>query len=439
LGTPLQDIRDSYASLLSFPDEELWVVDFICSLALFAKHPNPNRDTVMGCIIGPSSSGKTLALRPFMKWPGFSIEFEDQTENAANSGSPTITNTFVTDAHRRVVVCKEMTTIINSRPEKRHAFLSTLRGAADGSVSKRSGAMNQSRDTRSRFTFIGGGTDMMWDHMDEMQDMGHRFLFFQLWKNRLHDRAFFRKLQFKLARAGSDDQDRLIHTPLRTVVRHAFNRLRLHYTPPDATSCVNPVKDKSEHPKDYTARMENHAIEKPTGWDKVVFPEVTRTEEQDWFFVELSDLVTVIRSGSYDERDVQKRADLPMRVGNQLRDLASFRAVSDLRTNLNNLDISFSRRIAQDTVDPCRFSISRELYRGSTKQVGGITLDEIVKTVGRAHGKVTSILTHYVHNGLAVATSQPVKHANGAISKATRYQMSPEYTEIAERTGFFSE
>lgn len=434
--TPLQDIRAAYGNLLSLPEDELWVADFICSLALFSKVRNQSRDTVMGCIIGPSSCGKTLALRPFLSWPGFTIPYEDQTENAANSGSPTITNTFLTDAHRRLVVCKEMTTIVGARPEKRHAFLSTLRGAADGSVSKRSGAMNKVRNTNTRFTFIGGGTDMMWDHMDEMKDLGHRFLFYQMWRARLNDRAFFRKLQFTAARASTDDHAKLIHEPLRRVVRTSFETLRKHYTPANPTSCIIAARQDGEHEKDFAARLDNFGVEGPTGWDKVDFPDVTRTEDQDWFFVNLSDLVTMARSGSYEEQDVNKKADMPMRVGNQLRDLASFRALCDLRVTTNEDDCRFARRLAQDTIDPTRFLITRLLYEAASREFG-YTAEDIVRKTGRAEQKIRAILNHYDQCKFAIKKSEKVRLPNGYESQATRYVLSPEYVELVDQTKFF--
>lgn len=169
-------------------------------------------------LVGASSGGKSQILRPLaMTDEKYIHRVDDITENSLLSGSLgkggkdlSFLNTTVGKAG--MLAISDLTVLFSRASESRNAILSQFRMLYDGEMSKQVGNKEQSVHWKGYLGVIAGSTPSIYAHMEEVADMGERFMYFRMkpyderkaTKIALSRKIFGRKLDQELANLYGD-------------------------------------------------------------------------------------------------------------------------------------------------------------------------------------------------------------------------------------------
>lgn len=386
LTSPLAVLREHFGKLLKLPAVDLWAVDFLLTLVLAAK-AGRNEEPVFGALVGPPSTGKTLLLLPYMGWEGMSINYSDMTQNALASGSPIVDRPLLAKINRRTLVIKEMTAILSGNPLKRDIFFATLRDAFDGSHTKHSGAYNEAREFKTRFSVAAGVTDEIYRHMETDTDMGQRFLFFRIFRNYDRTRRIDIAMNILNNKLGGEG---VFKDWNKQIVRQQMEALRVKYVDPKGSYA--PELEEGESDKDFQCRVRSYEEETETGWHCVRFPDVTTTDAQNLQIFSLCETVVRARSGKLTKDRTEYSTEGNTRLINQLKMLTRMRALADFRTAMNEDDLEFMRGVARDTLMPSRLRVLRVLQKHDEK---GAALEDFCSATHLPQETIQQLLVHY--------------------------------------------
>jgi hypothetical protein len=169
-------------------------------------------------IIGASSGGKSQILRPLaMTDRKYIHPIDDITENTFLSGGVakggkdiSFLNTHVGKAG--MLSISDLTVLFSRNSESRNAILSQFRMLYDGEMTKRVGNKEDSVHWKGYLGVIAGSTPSIYSHMEDVADMGERFIYFRMkpyderkaTKIALSRKLFGRKLDEELAELYSE-------------------------------------------------------------------------------------------------------------------------------------------------------------------------------------------------------------------------------------------
>jgi hypothetical protein len=148
-------------------------------------------------IVGASSGGKSQILKPLSVTDvEYMHRVDDLTESTFLSGSPDAKNKKDEDTSdpkrskslllrigsQGMIVISDLTVLFSRGVESRNAILSQFRMLYDGEMIKSVGTMSTPLRWKGHLGIIAGSTPTIYQHMEEVSDMGERFMYW-----RMHD------------------------------------------------------------------------------------------------------------------------------------------------------------------------------------------------------------------------------------------------------------
>jgi len=140
-------------------------------------------DPIWLVIIGASSGGKSQILRPMaLTDEKFIHRIDDLTENTFLSAKAGDKNNSLLHriGSRGIIAISDLTVLFSKNAESKNAILSQFRMIYDGEMTKTSGNDNKSNTWKGKLGVIAGGTPTIYDHFEEVADMGQRFVYFRM-------------------------------------------------------------------------------------------------------------------------------------------------------------------------------------------------------------------------------------------------------------------
>lgn len=379
----------AYQGYLELRESDLWAVDFALCAFLAAKSDR-NTEPLFAGIVGPPASGKTEILRPFMDWKGMSETFNEATENAYLSGSPTVSKSLMHCLERRALVLQDLTSLMGKDTRKLDGFLSTMRSAFDGSYRKVSGALSDQRAVHLHFSILLAVTEQIYQFLDKDVDMGQRFLFLRIGRHstRASRQRIFSRI---MANEGEDDW----RIPLKTEVRSQVCAIRDAW---GQNMRADITSREGEGVQEYQQRLNLMRDEEVLGWHRTKPPQVTFTDEFLGQMFALVNLVTRVRSAKLWRSQGQEAEESVSRVTKQLKGLARIRAACDGRTSVGPDDYEMLRIVAQDTVSPNRIEVLRVLQAATTGNLQGMSIGQLSQRCHLNSEALESALAHWEVN-----------------------------------------
>jgi hypothetical protein len=216
-GRPLQldDVEAAYRGLLLLPDLGAVWVSLAAVCAAFAEG-----DSAWPLWVSPPSSGKSELLNSL-------ADVEGVRPTSSLTGSTLLSGYRRGDGKPAslldqigssgVLVVKDLTTVLELKPDARHEVFSQLREVADGQISKSFGT-GETVSWSGKLGLVGGVTPVIDEHHAFLALMGERFL---LYRMLVPDRLPHARRAF--ANRGGEAPFR---RHLRTVVRQFISQVR---------------------------------------------------------------------------------------------------------------------------------------------------------------------------------------------------------------------
>ena len=174
----LQNVIKVFSEFVSWPEYDIIPIVLGTCIANLG-----DGDAVFLLLVGPPSSGKTELIRGFYGLPGF-YELSKVTEHTFISGfiekgkkkgSDNSLLVRLTKDNKRVVMIKDLTTLLTMNPNVRTGVFSQLREIADGYCSTPFGTGEDVR-WKGKLGFIAGVTGAIDESFSMRQSLGERFL-----------------------------------------------------------------------------------------------------------------------------------------------------------------------------------------------------------------------------------------------------------------------
>ena len=164
-----EDIVQVYKQELNWSDPDLLYIIHGTALA--------NRlggDPAWLFVVGPSGSGKTEALRPF-KFVSEAFWLDTLSENSLISGYRGHDQSLLPKLNRKVLILKDMSSILSLNPLKKNQIIGDLRGAYDGDFCRATGMGVKRYD--SKFGLIAGAVPRIEQDRILLSQLGERFVY----------------------------------------------------------------------------------------------------------------------------------------------------------------------------------------------------------------------------------------------------------------------
>jgi len=329
MSTPLQLIRQGYKDIMGLKGNQLHVVDAICCVAHsinYSRAMNP----LWVILRGEPSVGKSETLRPFTdeNLRGDIIRVDSLTAHGMVSGyrdHETGDNpSLLAQLTFKVLVCHDLD------PSRKdfESVMEVMRGSYDSDYALFSG-MEALLDFNPHYGFIAGATGAIDDKHEFLQKLGARML----------------TIQYPSVTWG---RDRIT----QTIARSEYSEKKTYYR----QALAEIVKQQLEE-----ARTAIIALEETSRLD---FPKVKATKEQLWTLAALAEIVTLWRTSPHKSDSSEQEGSL--RLFDQLKILASCRAVLDGRSALNNEDLELARYASRSTLPLRYYKIIFKLYHAAS-------------------------------------------------------------------------
>lgn len=134
--------------------------------------------------VGPSGTGKTMLTEPlrYVENDGEPVcrKVSQMTENTIVSGQPSDEASLAPQLDGKVMYVPDFSTIVGMRQEAQRAIYSQFRDLYDGYARKDTGTMLESEEFHVDVTFIGNVTNAIYQKSLIHQQMGTRFIFYQI-------------------------------------------------------------------------------------------------------------------------------------------------------------------------------------------------------------------------------------------------------------------
>lgn len=177
----LQDIKDQVQEYYYMEDTSIIDTAVACIVANRLQLGDP----VWLTIIGASSGGKSQILRPLALTDEKYLHIlDDITENTFLSGAVSKGNKDISLLSRigkqGMLSISDLTVLFSRNAESRNAILSQFRMLYDGKMTKMVGNQNKPLVWEGYLGVIAGSTPSIYSHMEEVADMGERFMYFRM-------------------------------------------------------------------------------------------------------------------------------------------------------------------------------------------------------------------------------------------------------------------
>lgn len=368
MATPLEEIRKRFSTLMDWHGEELMPVDFVMASYLSTYLPGAV-EKPWGDLIGGASTGKGELLR-CLSGMGSSIVRHTITANAFASAyrdpdnpkrDPSLLATLSETSEpkgRKVLILPELTPFLRSNQEQVQKFFGDLRAVYDGEFGVQAGNIG-AVNYKLQFGMLTGCTEILDDYRKVNQTLGERTLVCRVARH-LTTYGARRRLALHLA---------TVDLRVKTRQRHEL-----------AEAVGEAMERAIEHLAD-TARD-------PTG---------NGYRES---LTLLGNLAVSCRTVPLSRTSFVHSAEASPRFTHQLAALGDSRIIFDGRSKWTDSDISFVRRIAQDTQPPENLRLIQTIYRrGAEEATTPMTTQDIVRA-SRVDGPVaTRQLAQWSHIG----------------------------------------
>lgn len=384
--SPLQTLKTEYETTLSFLPDDAPVIDYILALLTAACHPDLT-EPLWGYIVAAPGGGKTTSVEPF-EGHDSAVFMSSPTENALLSGYVTDTGedpSLIKTLDGKVLIIKDLTTIIEQDRRKASKILADFRDAYDGFCSKATGTAGL-RSYRARFGVIACVTEYIDAFAEMHQQLGERFLTFRM--NR-----FSQSLPDRIARSrhirSTMRNKRVWKTHLRELAHKTLDSI--------ITACA-----------------------------KATHPDVpSETEELVLLLANLLSLFRTVPIGG-----VAVEPEVSSRITQQLFNLGAAHCIADNRTVWDETDIALVRRVVLDTLSVDRRRLLMSLYGTNGHAPFPLSAEHLARVarVGiPAH--TNNVLSQYLHSHIIQEVS---------IADHTHYRLIPEIRSYIEKSGLFS-
>jgi predicted transcriptional regulator len=177
----LEQIKEKVRGSYYMEDDTIIDVSIACIIANRLKLGDP----VWMTIIGASSGGKSQILRPLALTDKKYLHIiDDITENTFLSGSTSKGNKDVSLLSRigkeGMLSISDLTVLFSRNAESRNAILSQFRMLYDGKMTKLVGNKDTPLVWEGFLGVMAGSTPSIYTHMEEVADMGERFMYFRM-------------------------------------------------------------------------------------------------------------------------------------------------------------------------------------------------------------------------------------------------------------------
>lgn len=157
------------------------------SLATIIANRSQCGNPVWLVIVGASSGGKSQILKPLsLTDKKYMHRVDDITESTflsgAKVGKDKETSLLLRIGAQGMLVISDLTVLFSRNVESRNAVLSQLRMIYDGEMHKAVGNSDKALSWKGHIGVIAGSTPTIYRHMEEVADMGERFMYW-----RMHD------------------------------------------------------------------------------------------------------------------------------------------------------------------------------------------------------------------------------------------------------------
>jgi hypothetical protein len=165
-------------------------------------------------LIGPSSSGKSQLLDPIVmtgrgafdestgkRGKDFIVNVDDMTANTLLSGAKGEGYSLLSkDFTLGMFAMTDLTVLISKDPTERGQILAQFRKIYDGGFNKNTGNQKEASEWEGYIGFISGSTPSIYSFLEEVGDMGERFLSYRMRNlddDAITEMAMFRKVDGK--------------------------------------------------------------------------------------------------------------------------------------------------------------------------------------------------------------------------------------------------
>lgn len=392
---PLETIRQQYQTLLQLGTDDLMAVDFLVSVYIANITPALT-EPIWAYLIAPPAGCKTELIRPFMEYER-SVAISSLTENALISGykdehdqDPSLINLL----DSKVLVIKDLTSLLTDSPSKRTKIYGDLRDAFDGTCAKSSGRAGY-RSYKSRFGVIAATTGIIDAFNEENQQLGERFVACRMARYA----PSFDSILASLAHVEKSMVNKEIwRTTLRETLHTQLSAIRAHLT--STTEFVVPG-------------------------------EVSRLLQI------LAYLLSQFRTTPIHGIPID--AEAASRILQQLKNLGLAHMLSECRTAWNDSDTILVKRVIIDTLSITRRRFLLALY-GWNNALPSLSINQITTLTHTSSSAATDILNQYLHSGLIdELTVQGEKHyqfttiIRGLLNETTLLCTGPHLPQLSRK------
>ncbi len=360
--SPLQEIREAYFSTLQVPEDDKLLIDALISGYISNLHPRM-MEPVWVLVIGPPGAMKTESLRPFYQATD-AVFISSLTENALISGYTDDNGadpSLVLQLDGKVLILKDLTSLLNDTPTKITKIWGDLRDLFDGFCAKPSGRAGL-RSYTAKFGIIAAVTPFIDAYSEHNQQFGERFISIRVARYR---------------NTPSQSIETLLRIEKTVHTKHIW-RIQLKEA----------VQKQITITKAYIAHLNT-------------FPSLTDPQKKSVGVLAyiLSQFRTMPIKGSPVD------AEAGNRVFQQLLHLGHAHAISDQRTSWNDSDIILLKRIVIDTLTINRRRLLTCLFGTTSTPPVGFTSRQLSRLIRSSDQGILSIVNQYLYSGLIVELS----------------------------------
>ena len=393
--TPLETLRNLFSEMMGWKGEELIPVDFAMASYLTAFLPGAVEKS-WGDLVGPPAIGKTEILRAFEDGEKRTIAVDNLTENSFSSAMRDPDNPdkdfsllYQLSNKReprgpKVLIVKELSTLLRMRRDKVDKVFADLRAAYDGSFTNAAGNIGLETKTDLNFGLLTACTEQLDEFRRTNQTLGERTVI------------------CRIGRSTSSYKER------QRVADHVIKGDRLQ-------KAALRIRIKVATRKSIDAAIRNI---------KACGGSVQQSESFIHRVGRLAAVATSVRTAPLSEKSYANLAEGPARLIGQLTAWGDCRVLFDGRGAWTANDYSLVRRIAQDTMPPENLRALKVMWRGGIKESCKPTSQNTVVTKANLNVSFQRQLQQWAIIGIL--------HYYGG----GEYGFNPAFAEDVERTGF---
>lgn len=395
MTSPLQTLRGLFTELMGWEDEELMPVDFVMASYLTGFLPGAVEKS-WGDLCGPPAIGKTEILRALEDGQRRTIMVDTLTENAFSSAmrdpdEPDKDFSLLYQLSDRreprgpkVLVIKEMSTLLNMRREKADKIFADLRAAYDGSYTTAAGNIGLDTKTDLNFGMLTACTEKLDEFRRTNQTLGERTV---------------------VCRIGRESRE---YVARQEIADHVIKGCRLRKAALRARIKIATRK----------------AIEEAIALIKTTGGKVGQGESFISRVGRLATIATSVRTVPLSAKSYANLAEGPGRLIGQLTSWGDCRVLFDARRSWTDEDYRLVRRIAQDTMPPDNLRALHVMWRGGPKEAVKPMPGEEIRRKANLDGTFFRQLRQWAIIGILHQYDEGV------------YGMNPAFAEDVELTGF---